>query len=158
MRKPSCPVFLSNMILFVVVVIVDKSQRNRGAVVTFYLPPFEDDQQRQLRELFKNPPDTPRGRAEYYMQNPPAVQEWIRHSVTNAQQARESGNMVLDYEPGRRGLQQPGGAGFLEQSMILDFIDCKFYNNSQGPVVGDTLTQQGVISALTQYCPMSFRN
>lgn len=92
------------------------------------------------------------------MQNPQAVEEWIRHSVTNAELARESG-MVLDYEQGRAlttssgGLQRRLQPGF---EQIIDFIDCQFYNNSQGRVQG--LTQQGIVSALSEYCPMTFVN
>jgi hypothetical protein len=133
---------------------------NRGPVVSFYNPPYVEEA-RNLRELFKSLPGTPRGRAEYFMQNPQVVEDWIHHSVASAERARESG-MVLDYE-GRAGTTTSGPIGDRKRrrlqpgfEQVIDFINCQFYNNSQGRV--DGTTQQGVVSALTDFCPTTFEN
>jgi hypothetical protein len=82
------------------------------------------------------------------MKNPQAIDEWIRENVRSAEELQES-SMVLDYE-GRQRQLQPGF------ELNLHFIDCQFYNNSQGKVVG--LTQQGVVTALTEFVPHTFQN
>jgi hypothetical protein len=136
---------------------------NRGPIIGFYTPPYEEGE-RRLRNLFKDLPDTPRGRAEYYMKNPRAIEDWMRESVTIAEEAQKSG-MVLDYE-GRGSSSRGsigGGGGDLRQrqlqpgfEMKLNFIDCQFYNNSQGKVTG--LTQQGIVTSLTAFVPLTFQN